>query len=921
MLRLKQHTKIPIGLSMRTPPAVPEAVHRLLVFTATLLLAVTAVLLSGTPASAIEGGPAGWTLNKITDNAAADEWPDIDTTNPVVVWQQKPAGQDSEIWAWNYRLGLGRQLTSNATDEAYPKICGDAVVWQGRDADGDWEIYLHRFSTGLTTKLTDNTYDDTQVQIHGYLVVWVCHDTSLVLDLVYVYDIATATLQSVVGDHGQISHPQTDGSWVVWQIQSIHDPGFDFEIQYWDGSMVRRVTDNDYDDVFPEISEHQIVWEGQDDGDSEVFYRSDGVTTKLTNNTRNDSEPFIDVSAMGTTIGWRYYDGTDWEVRLATRTPVSPIWKDATLTNNTANDLPTDVTGRGAVWFGGPGVSQVYVYLPPGDAPTGEVVNLSNSPYDDRYPRLGNEAVVWQGRDAGGDWEIFVATHDVEPPMTEILAPADGAVLSVSPAVISGTATDNVGVTSVQVSIDGWPWQEATIDSGAGTPLATWHYDWSLPVEDAGVGHVIYARALDLAGNSQTSTDQPVVYVDRISPVISGFTINGGAAQTDSTTVTLTYTVTDGSPLMRMRFSNDGTTWSAWEPYAATKSWTLTTGLGIKTVWCSFEDVHGHVAGDGLVSDTIELIPSDTPDPTPFTDVPSGHPYYDAINGMRDAHIIDGYQVGDTWEFRPDNSVYRAQFAKMICGVIGFLVLEDDWPDPAVPFTDLGPDILPGPGVVNSLYPHEYVANAYLAGITRGQTATTFAPYVGIRRAQVVTMTVRAVQNLRPGVLTDPPAGYVGTLGDFSLDHARNMQMAEYNGLLAGLVGFGPSWDPWRVATRGETAQVLYNVLARIGGTPPSSNHPPVVDAGLDKSVTAGSLFPLGANFTDADASDTHTALAYVDGLTVDLIVTEPTATSLGKVAEMIRLTTPGLYVVTFTVTDNNGGVGSDTMVLTVTDV
>jgi beta propeller repeat protein len=919
MLRLKLRGRVRTAPGRRTPTEVLKSIHRPLVLATMSAMITLAVCVSATPAPAVAAGPAAWTLDKITNNAAADEWPDIDATNRVIVWQQTPAGQDSEIWIWNYRQGLGKQITSNATEDAYPKIYGDAVVWQGRDADGDWEIYLYRFSTDFTTKLTNNSYDDTQVQIHGNLVVWICQTSSVMdLDLVYVYDIGTAALRSLPCDNGDISHPQTDGSWVTWQIVSTSD--CDHEIQYWDGSSVHQVTNNDYEDFFPEISGHQIVWQGQDDGDSEVFHYADGVTTKLTNNTQDDSEPFVDVSSRGTTVGWRYYDGTDWEVRLASRTPTDSTWKDATLTNNTANDLPTDVAGGGVVWYGGPGNPEIYACLPPGDSPSGEIVNISNSVYEDRYPRLGSNAVVWQGRDAGGDWEIFVATRDAEPPVTRILAPTDGVVLSVSPGVISGEATDDAGVTSVQVSIDGFPWQDATIDSGAGTPLVTWHYDWSLPWEDAGVGHVIYARALDESGNSQTSDDQPVIYVDRVSPVISSFAINGGAAQTDSTTVTLNYTVTDGSPLMRMRFSNDGATWSAWEPYADSKLWTLTGGLGMKTVWCSFEDVHGHVAGEGSVSDTIELVSSSSPGPATFTDVPSGYSYADAINGMRDAHIIDGYQVGTTWEFRPNNAVYRAQFAKMICGVIGFLLSEDDWPDPAVPFTDLGADILPGPDVVNSLYPHEYVANAYLAGITKGQTATTFAPYAGIKRCQLITMTVRAMQNLRPGVLTDPPATYSGTLGDFSIDHTDSMRTAEYTGLLAGLVGFGPSWDPWKVATRGETAQVLHNLLVRIGGTSASSNHPPVVDAGLDKSAAAGSLVELRADFTDVDASDTHTAVASWDTLAVDLIVTEPTASTPGTAVEMVMLSTPGLYVVTFTVTDNNGGVGSDTMLLKVTD-
>lgn len=398
----------------------------------------------------------------------------------------------------------------------------------------------------------------------------------------------------------------------------------------------------------------------------------------------------------------------------------------------------------------------------------------------------------------------------------DILTPADGAVLTGSTVMISGQATDDIGVASVQVRIDSGAWQEATLDSGAGTTEATWHYNWSLPMEDNDVDHVISARVTDVSAGTGASTDNPVVRVDRKGPGVSNFAINAGAAQTDSAAVTLTYTVTDGSPPLQMRFTNDGTTWSAWEPYSAAKSWTLTGGAGTKTVWCSFRDAHGNVSGEGLVSDSIELTASGPAPTTPFTDVPPGHPYGDAINGMRDAGIIDGYQVGDKWEFRPGNTVFRAQFAKMICGVMGLTVDEDDWPNPGVPFTDLGADTLPGVGLVDSLYPHEYVAVAYLTQITKGQTTTTFAPYVGIKRAQVVTMIVRAVQNLRPGVLVTPPAGYTGSLGNFDPEHGPNMRIAEFNGMLTGLIGFGPAWSPWTAATRGETAQMLWNLMGML---------------------------------------------------------------------------------------------------------
>ena len=74
-------------------------------------------------------------------------------------------------------------------------------------------------------------------------------------------------------------------------------------------------------------------------------------------------------------------------------------------------------------------------------------------------------------------------------------------------------------------------------------------------------------------------------------------------------------------------------------------------------------------------------------------------------------------------------------------------------------------------------------------------------------------MIVRAVQNLSPGTLVSPPSGYAGSLGIFDPEHGPNMRIAEYNGMLTGLVGFGPSWSPWAAASRGETAPMLWNLM------------------------------------------------------------------------------------------------------------
>jgi len=84
--------------------------------------------------------------------------------------------------------------------------------------------------------------------------------------------------------------------------------------------------------------------------------------------------------------------------------------------------------------------------------------------------------------------------------------------------------------------------------------------------------------------------------------------INGDAAFTTSTAVTLTLSATDaGSGIAQMQFSNDNVTWSAPEAYATSKAWTLTTGDGIKTVYARFIDNAGNVSiayNDTIILDT-----------------------------------------------------------------------------------------------------------------------------------------------------------------------------------------------------------------------------------------------------------------------------------------------------------------------------
>ncbi len=81
--------------------------------------------------------------------------------------------------------------------------------------------------------------------------------------------------------------------------------------------------------------------------------------------------------------------------------------------------------------------------------------------------------------------------------------------------------------------------------------------------------------------------------------------INGGNASTRRAAVHLSLSATDegGSGLEHMRFSNDGTDWSEWEPYATSKTWRLSWGYGERAVYTQFRDGAGNVSD--IASDTI----------------------------------------------------------------------------------------------------------------------------------------------------------------------------------------------------------------------------------------------------------------------------------------------------------------------------
>ena len=202
----------------------------------------------------------------------------------------------------------------------------------------------------------------------------------------------------------------------------------------------------------------------------------------------------------------------------------------------------------------------------------------------------------------------------------------NGAVSTTSTAVtlnLSATDTGGGGIASMR-------FRSNTVD-----PYTAWEpYQttraWTLTGE-LGTKRV-YVQFMDAAGGISDANPAAVGaqgYSDSIvladaTPPTGSILINNGAATTGTTAVTLNLSATDsgGSGLASMHFRNNTTEpYSAWEPYQATKAWTLTDGSGTKKVYVQFMDGAGNVsdanpAGAGAQAYSDSIVLADTTPPT-----------------------------------------------------------------------------------------------------------------------------------------------------------------------------------------------------------------------------------------------------------------------------------------------------------------
>ncbi len=304
---------------------------------------------------------------------------------------------------------------------------------------------------------------------------------------------------------------------------------------------------------------------------------------------------------------WTSSGHTTWSVQGAVTHDGTDAAQSGAITDNEFSSLSTEVTGPANVSFWWKVDSeQDYDYL---TFYVDGVENESISGAVDWAQKTcalaaGTHTLTWtyakdsgvsDGADAG--WVDQFQIVDTTPPTGTISINSNQSVTNNRAVTLSLTWSDGTGsgVARMRFSDDGAHWTawEALKATRA----------YTLP---AGEGyHTVRVQYRDVAGNN-SATFSDFIRLDTVPP--SGtIIINGGALSTVTPSVTLGLTWTDGSGsgVARMRFSDDGAHWTAWEPPTAARAYTLPGPNGYHTVRAQYRDAGGNVSA--ACNDYIKL--------------------------------------------------------------------------------------------------------------------------------------------------------------------------------------------------------------------------------------------------------------------------------------------------------------------------
>jgi Tol biopolymer transport system component len=372
-----------------------------------------------------------YTVLRLTDNEFRDYEPQINGNNDVV-WHGND-GNDYEIYMYEWLLDQVRQITDNSYDDFYPKINNNGDVAWRQDDGTNMTILFYEKAEDTIREIRTSAKDSSWNTLVPFMnnngdIVW--HENTGLAYNIFFYDNSTENIFALTTDTIMDNYnPKiNDSREIVWfryysdlilsysDYHSIllYDTDLGSAEYIWSLQTDVGALETNIERHEPKISNSgNVIWRFYDEGllDTEIYYYDlqAGEVLQLTDNFEYEVIP--DINSDGDSV-WReqfeevmrediiFYDHSTGE-RVNISDSENQPYQGPTMCRISDNSYVTfqAVELQMTSWN-----NEVYVW------DGSEIINISNSPNNEYYPRINSQgSVVWTVDTAGEDDEIYLA--------------------------------------------------------------------------------------------------------------------------------------------------------------------------------------------------------------------------------------------------------------------------------------------------------------------------------------------------------------------------------------------------------------------------------------------------------------------------------------------------------------------------------
>jgi hypothetical protein len=268
---------------------------------------------------------------------------------------------------------------------------------------GTMQVWALSYTTSQIAKIDNAFYGDLDINNSGQIVYEAMfYDSINHLNINYIYlysegiikEIAIGSTHEMTGCLGPRIN---DNAEIVYRNYD----GNDNEIYLYRNGTIKKISENNYDDGYPDINNSGlIVWGGRYSPNYKIYlYNGSNIQEIATVSPSVTETNYVHGPKINNNgqIVWPSFDGNDYEIYLHSGGINTQI------TDNSTSDSNSFINNNGdIVWSGFDGNDyEIYLYY------NGVTYQITNNDYDDLYPKINDKLdITWKGVD-GNKISIF----------------------------------------------------------------------------------------------------------------------------------------------------------------------------------------------------------------------------------------------------------------------------------------------------------------------------------------------------------------------------------------------------------------------------------------------------------------------------------------------------------------------------------